>query len=71
MPDPFSLEEAVRAEIGREMKIAKAKYGADHFEVLCIEGGWGHSLDDRQTLEMLRYLNRSGSIYREVICRAD
>jgi hypothetical protein len=58
----------VRSEIGREMKIAKAKYGADHF-VLCIEGGWGHSLDDRQTLEMLRYLNRSGSIYREVIGR--
>ena len=64
-----SLDKAMRAEIVREMDIAKTTYGADRFEVLCIEGSWGDTLDDRQTLHLLRALNRTGSIFQEVICR--
>jgi transposase len=32
-----------------------------------LEGSWGNTLDDRQMLRMLRYFNRSGSMYREVV----
>jgi hypothetical protein len=64
-----SLDKAMRAEIRREMDIAKVKYGEDHFEVLCIEGSWGDTLDNRQTLQLLKALNRTGSIFKEVICR--
>jgi hypothetical protein len=49
---------------------AKARFG-DDFKVLCLEGSWGDTLGDRQTLKMLRHLNRTGSIYREIISRAD
>jgi hypothetical protein len=31
--------------------------------------GVGRPVDDRQTLRMLRYLNSTGSMYRENICR--
>jgi hypothetical protein len=37
--------------------------------VLCLEGSWCDTLDDRQTLEMLRYLNRTGSMFSRVVCR--
>lgn len=65
----LSLDKAMRAEIVREMNIAKAKYGENHFEVLCIEGSWGETPDDRQTLQLLKALNRTGSIFQEVICQ--
>jgi hypothetical protein len=61
--DIIPIGEAVKEEIRRELAKAKARFG-DDFEVLCLEGSWGDTLDDRQTLEMLRHLNRSGSIYR-------
>ena len=64
-----SLDKAMRAEIVREMDIAKTRYGEDRFEVLCIKGSWGDTLDDRQTLQLLKTLNRTGSIVQEVICR--
>jgi hypothetical protein len=67
MPDPFFLDEAVRAAVRHEMAIAKAKYGEDHFEVICIEGSRGDTLDDRQTLRLLRALNRTGSMVQEFI----
>jgi hypothetical protein len=47
-----SLDKAMRAEIRREMDIAKLKYGEDDFDVLCIEGSWGDTLDNRQTLQL-------------------
>jgi hypothetical protein len=63
-----SLEEALRGEVRRELEIARAKYG-ESFEVLCIEGSWGDTIDDRKALELLRTLNRTGSMYSEVICQ--
>jgi hypothetical protein len=62
------LGEGVQNEIRRELAKAKARFG-DDFEILCFEGSWGDTLDDRQMLRMLRYLNRTGSMYREVICQ--
>jgi hypothetical protein len=63
------LDKAIHAEMVRELEIAKAKYGKHYFEVLCIEGGWGDTLDDRQALRLLRSLNRTGSMFWAVICR--
>jgi hypothetical protein len=63
------LDEATRAEIGRELEIARTKYGDQHFELLCIEGSWGETLDDRDVLRLLRSLNRAGSMYSEIIFR--
>jgi hypothetical protein len=68
MVEPISLEDAIRAEVRRELEIARAKYG-EHFELLCIEGSGGDTIDDRKALELLRTLNRTGSMYSEVICR--
>jgi hypothetical protein len=64
-----SLDNAMHAEIRRELEIAKAKYGDDRFEVICIEGGWCDTLDDHQALRLLWALNRTGSIFQEVICQ--
>ncbi|NGO50407.1 hypothetical protein [Allomesorhizobium camelthorni] len=68
MADPIPLDDAIRSEVRREMEIARAKYG-EHFELLCIEGSWGDTIDDRKALQLLRSLNRTGSIYAEVICQ--
>jgi hypothetical protein len=67
MADPIPLEDAIRAQVRREMEIARAKYG-ENFEMLCLEGSWGDTIDDRKALQLLRSLNRTGSIYGEVIC---
>ncbi|EHK56880.1 hypothetical protein [Allomesorhizobium alhagi] len=68
MADPISLDDTIRSEVRREMEIARAKYG-ENFELLCIEGSWGDTIDDRKALQLLRSLNRTGSIYAKVICR--
>jgi hypothetical protein len=68
MVEPISLEYAIRAEVRRELEIARAKYG-EHFELLCIEGSCGDTIDDGKALELLRTLNRTGSMYSEVICQ--
>lgn len=67
----ISFDEAIRAEIRRELGIARTKYGDQHFELLCIEGSWGDTLDDHYVLRLLKAFNRYGSIYAEVVCRAD
>ncbi|WP_394887530.1 hypothetical protein ACG873_21770 [Mesorhizobium sp. AaZ16] len=56
-----SLEEALREKVRRELEIARAKYG-EHFELLCIEGSRGDTIDDRKALQLLRSLNRTGSM---------
>ncbi|WP_353642490.1 hypothetical protein [Mesorhizobium sp. WSM2239] len=64
------LDDDIKAKIRRQIAIARTKYGPRDFALLCIEGSWGDTLDDRKTLAMLRSLNRTGSIYKKVICRA-
>jgi hypothetical protein len=63
------LDDAIKSEIRRQIAIARTKYGPRDFALLCIEGSWGDTLDDRKTLDMLRSLNRAGSIYRRVVCQ--
>ncbi|EHK53466.1 hypothetical protein [Allomesorhizobium alhagi] len=63
-----NVEYAIRAEVRRELEIARAKYG-EHFELLCIEGSYGDTIDDGKALELLRTLNRTSSMYSEVICQ--
>lgn len=58
------LDDGIKSEIRRQIAIAKTKYGPRDFALLCIQGGWGDTLDDRKTLEMLRTLNRTGSTTR-------
>jgi hypothetical protein len=64
------LDKAIHAEIELELEIAKGKYGLNRFEVLCIESGWGDTLDDSQALRLVRALNRTGSMFWEVIGRS-
>lgn len=49
--------EAIMAEIRREMLIAKIQWGDDDLEIRMIEDSWGDTLDDRETLRMLRSVN--------------
>jgi hypothetical protein len=37
------LDEATRAEIRRELEIARTKYGDQHFELFCIEGSYEYA----------------------------
>jgi hypothetical protein len=66
----ISFREGVTDAIRREFELAKARFGND-WQLLCIEENWGDTLDDRQTLRMLRSLNRDGSCYRRIFCRRD
>jgi hypothetical protein len=46
------------------------KLGASD-ELLDIVGSWGDTMDDARTLDHLRAFNRNGTMFKEVICRAD
>jgi hypothetical protein len=59
-------EEAIRQEIRRELAIAKAKRGND-WQVQSIENSWGDTMDDRETLKILRQINRTGSMFARII----
>ena len=49
------------AEIDAELNAARAKYGSTDFELLCLEGSRGDTIDDEQLLKMLRRFNQTGS----------
>jgi hypothetical protein len=49
--------EAMAAEIRREILIAKLQWGDDDLEIRMIESSWGVTLDDRETLSMIRSVN--------------
>lgn len=51
--------EAMAAEIRCEILIAKLQWGDDDLEIRMIESGWGVTLDDRETLSMIRSVNRT------------
>ena len=59
------------AEIDAELKAAKAKYGSNHFELLCLEGSRGDTLDDEQLLQMLRHFNRTGLAYSGIVLQTE
>ena len=56
----------LKAEIDREFEIAKARWG-ETFELMCLQGSRGDTLDDDDLLRMLRYFTEHGTIYSRVI----
>ena len=59
------------AEIDAELNAAKAKYGCNDFELLCLEGSRGDTLDDEQLLLMLRHFNKTGSAYGRIVLQTE
>ena len=59
------------AEIDAELKAAKAKYGSNDFELLCLEGSRGETLDDERLLQMLRHFNKTGSAYGGIVLQIE
>jgi hypothetical protein len=58
--------EAMAAEIRREILIAKLQWGDDDLEIRMIESSWGVTLDDRETLSMIRSVNRTAPSARRL-----
>lgn len=56
----------ISAEIDRELAIAKALWG-ETFELKCLEGSRGDTLDDADILRMLRYFQEHGTVYSRVL----
>jgi hypothetical protein len=64
------VDESTRRAIANEIYFALAKLGAPD-ELLAIVGSWGDTMDDSGTPDHLRAFNRNGTIFSEVICRAE
>jgi hypothetical protein len=60
----------INAEIDRELAIAKARWG-ETFELKCLEGSRGDTLDDADILRMLRYFAIHGTVYSRVLASTD
>jgi hypothetical protein len=63
-------EDPTKRAIVNEIYFALSKLGAAD-ELLAIVGSWGDTMDDARTLDHLRAFNRNGTMFSEVICRAD
>jgi hypothetical protein len=63
-------DDPTRRAIVNEIYFALSNLGAAD-ELLAIVGSWGDTMDDAGTLDHLRAFNRNGTMFREVICRAD
>lgn len=48
---------------------AARRFGPNNFDLGCIVASRGDILSDADVLEMLRALNRNGSVFSRVICR--
>jgi hypothetical protein len=57
--------------IEQEAAEAAAKYGEDCFDLICILGSRGDTLSDSEVLEMLRHVNRHGSIFTQAISQIE
>jgi hypothetical protein len=63
-------DDSRKRAIVNELYFALSRLGARD-ELLDIVGSWGDTMDDAGTLDHLRAFNRNGTIFSEVICRAD
>ena len=61
----------LNVEIDAELRTAKAKYGSNNFELLCLEGSRGDTIDDEQLLEMLKRFNETGSGYGRILLQTE
>ena len=57
------MDVALHRLVKVELERCRARWGADCFELLCLERNWGGALDDRQVLRLARRLYGTGSIY--------
>jgi len=65
----------INSQIDRELQIAKASWG-ETFELKCLEGSRGDTLDDDDLLRMLRYFGITEpsiriSLPHAMTCRID
>jgi hypothetical protein len=65
------LEHALSAAVDRELAIAEARFGPQHFDLICLRNSRGDTMDDREILPRLKYLNRTGSLFAEVLKEID
>jgi hypothetical protein len=56
----------INAEIDRELAIVKARWG-ETFELKCLEGSRGDTLEDEDVLRMLRYFREHGTVYSRIL----
>lgn len=61
------LHTSIRGEIRREIAIAKANRGND-WQLHSIVNSWGSTMDDRETLQAIRTLNQTGSMFATIVC---
>ena len=54
---------AINRRIDEELAKAKAKYGPRHFDIIVLENSRGDMISDRNLLDALRHLNKTGSRY--------
>lgn len=63
-------DDSAKRAIVNEIYFALSKLQAPN-KLLAIVGSWGDTADDVTTLDHLRAFNRNGTMFSEVICRAD
>jgi hypothetical protein len=64
------VDDPIKRAIVNEIYFALSKLQAPN-ELLAIVGSWGDTMDDDRTLDHLRAFNRNGTVFSEVICKAD
>jgi hypothetical protein len=60
----------INAEIDRELAFAKSRWG-ETFELKCLEGSRGDTLDDEALLRLLRYFSEHGAVCSRIIASTE
>ena len=58
----------INSIINPELAAAKTRWG-ETFELKCLEGSRGDTLDNEDVLRMLRYFREHGTVYARVLAR--
>lgn len=64
---PIEIDAMIRIEANE----AARRFGPNNFDLRCIAASRGDTLSDADVLEMLRALNRNGSIFSSIIRRVE
>jgi hypothetical protein len=60
----------INSTIDRELAAARARWG-ETFELKCLEGSRGDTLDHEDVLRMLRYFRKHDTVYARVLARVE
>jgi len=66
MAEMLRIDQVVNTAIEHEIAKAKLKFGACRLDVIALQGSRGDTMDSRQVLRALRFLNRTGSRFSRV-----